>query len=227
MLKFIVFVLLCQIYLSSTEKENADFDSSNQCLPKLADSCFKELAVSLACHGNVKCEDPEQFCELFDDSLQCSADIIDGDCSKSDGIDRFNSWLKGLRAVHSYACLHTSQFRLNATSSLLNTQCLNRKEFITCVGELLNIHHVVDLLKTAFDYKECIRTIISMSNCNAQSQSSTCSNYNGGFLNDLIYVFFSEHKCNFIEENTNSSSLNESNNIFLILAIFFILMKNY
>jgi len=28
--------------------------------------------------------------------------------------------------------------------------------FIECVGEMLNIHHVVDMLKTSYDYKECM-----------------------------------------------------------------------
>lgn len=41
---------------------------------------------------------------LLDDSLKCSADIIDGDCSKANGTDKFDSWYKGLRAVYSYMC---------------------------------------------------------------------------------------------------------------------------
>lgn len=46
---------------------------------------------------------------LLDDSLQCSADIIDGDCSKTNnGTTKFDSWFKGLRAVYSYMCLPVS-----------------------------------------------------------------------------------------------------------------------
>lgn len=41
---------------------------------------------------------------LLDDSLQCSADIIDSDCSEINGKDKFDSWYKGLRAVYSYMC---------------------------------------------------------------------------------------------------------------------------
>lgn len=41
---------------------------------------------------------------LLDDSLQCSADIIDSDCLEINGKDKFDSWYKGLRAVYSYMC---------------------------------------------------------------------------------------------------------------------------
>ncbi|GBL86711.1 hypothetical protein AVEN_154122-1, partial [Araneus ventricosus] len=40
----------------------------------------------------------------IEDSLNCTEDIIDGDCSKTVGRVRFDSWLKALRGAYSYVC---------------------------------------------------------------------------------------------------------------------------
>ena len=40
----------------------------------------------------------------IDDALQCSSDIIDNDCGMKEGRDKFDSWLRGLRAVYYSLC---------------------------------------------------------------------------------------------------------------------------
>ncbi|XP_050426377.1 uncharacterized protein LOC126836781 isoform X2 [Adelges cooleyi] len=199
--QFVALALVWQVCGSSPTDGDLD-----QCSPKLADSCFKKLSAALNCHNTDDCVDPPTLCFLFDDSLNCSADIIDGDCSKSNGIERFDSWLSGLRAVYAYTCRKDPDGNYNHTSSVFNNECWNRKQFVSCVGETLNIHHVVDLLNTAFDYKKCVRTIISMSTCNAISHSTMCSKFHDAFLNDLISIFFLQHKCNFEEVKSGAES---------------------
>jgi len=200
---------------------------ANECLPQLADTCFKKISSSLDCFGTVLCDDPETFCELLDDSLQCSADIIDNDCSKINGTDKFDSWYKGLRAVYSYMCHPMTN---NGTKERLHkikySSCWSKESFIKCVGNMLNIHHVVDMLKTSYDYKECIRMVIAMTNCNVYSQSMKCTESQETFINDLVFIFFSQQKCANFQTDTNGVPLRITSNFVLIVPLTIIIVFN-
>ncbi|VVC30429.1 Hypothetical protein CINCED_3A007225 [Cinara cedri] len=186
---------------------SAQVDFNEKCLPQLADTCFRKLSKSLNCYNSIICEDPKTFCELLDDSLQCSADIISSDCSVKNGTARFDSWYKGFRSVYSYMCHPTKVNGSQETElpNFRNSECWNKQRFIDCVGNMLNIHHVVDMLNISYDYKECVRMMIAMISCNTISQHPSCDH--GQFINNLLFLFFSEHKCNDFDvpEKTNGA----------------------
>lgn len=50
------------------------------------------------------------------------------------------------------------------------------------------------------------RMIIAMTTCNMNSVSPACNGFHETLVNDLVFIFFSQHKCNDFEIKTNGVS---------------------
>lgn len=65
-----------------------------------------------------------------------------------------------------------------------------------------------------------------MTNCNGISASATCDGYHKKFINDLVYQFFSQHKCNeFVLEKNGTGLLISAK--YLLMSIVTITVLNY
>ncbi|GLH05059.1 Uncharacterized protein GBIM_10689, partial [Gryllus bimaculatus] len=112
--------------LYATEDDDSD---DNNCLPKLADECFKYVSDNLNCHLNpnisTECEkkDAADLCSAIDGGLKCARDIIDGDCDIDDGRDHFDLWMNGLEKIHLTINLASCSTRASSqTSSCVSPQ---------------------------------------------------------------------------------------------------------
>ncbi|KAI9558176.1 hypothetical protein GHT06_014929 [Daphnia sinensis] len=204
---------------------NANFDDDAQCEPSLADACFADVAQDLRCLGSSKrsaqCND---LCRSIDDALQCTADIIDTDCGQKDGRDRFDAWLRGLRAVYYSLC---GKDRLTILGLTQNADCWNPMSFVACVEKMAGIDHVNDLLRLRLDMNQCNRLMISISTCNVKATSlglasARCSPSLEG-VNEIIHTFFSKTECGRVCNTGSSIFQNPSTASVLCLLMFLLL----
>ncbi|XP_046458126.1 uncharacterized protein LOC124204926 [Daphnia pulex] len=193
-------LIMSVLVVTSTDGQKLmenDDDDDEKCEPTLADACFTDVAQDLRCLGSTKrkvqCND---LCRSIDDALQCTADIIDTDCGQKDGRDRFDAWLRGLRAVYYSLC---GKDRLAILGLTQNADCWNPMSFVSCVEKMAGIDHVNDLLRLRLDMNQCNRLMISISTCNVKATSlglasARCSPSLEG-VNEIIHTFFSKTEC--------------------------------
>lgn len=68
--------------------------------------------------------------------------------------------------------------------------------------------------------------IISMTACNENSGSSSCNGHHETFINDLVFIFFSQHKCDDLKTNNGVFSSLPKYNMFIAMVIFNYLKKS-
>ncbi|KAF0304789.1 hypothetical protein FJT64_023466 [Amphibalanus amphitrite] len=117
------------------------------CMPAIAAKCFNEVARDLACQrGGVNCagRDAVDMCYTLDDALNCTSDIIDGDCRAPDGRLTYDAWLRGLRSVQSHLCANDAT---NMQALIRPTPCWEPAQFLRCLESSATVHHPADLLR--------------------------------------------------------------------------------
>ncbi|KAK7862933.1 hypothetical protein R5R35_004892 [Gryllus longicercus] len=207
--------------LYATEDDDSD---DNNCLPKLADECFKYVSDNLNCHLNpnisTECEkkDAADLCSAIDGGLKCARDIIDGDCDVDDGRDHFDLWMNGLEKMYKSLCSSNMQL---LKVLLESSHCWNSGLFIKCLEEEKNILHIVDFLKVDRDLNNCYHLTINLASCStrASSQTSSCVSPQNA-IKELLHTFFTAGICSDI---TNSQPRGkpflELTPIFILIAI--------
>lgn len=65
-----------------------------------------------------------------------------------------------------------------------------------------------------------------MTTCNMNSLTTSCDGFHEVFINDLVLIFYSQHKCNDFEINRNGANFLSSPNclflsIIIIIYVFF------
>ncbi|XP_037077946.1 uncharacterized protein LOC119099004 [Pollicipes pollicipes] len=191
---------LLQPVLSAAAQAPADpgEDADDACIPAIANGCFDEVVKDLACQNipqaarPATCSDRDALdtCFALDDALNCTSDIIDGDCSAADGRLVYDGWLSGLRAVQRHLCADGAA---NMLEFFRRTSCWNPLTYLQCLERSANITHVTDLLKVKLDPAECRRTLQAASACSAD-QASRCAGVPGR-LDQALTAFLLESPC--------------------------------
>jgi len=211
------------------ECQQANDGDDQNCEPSLADACFDAVTENLQClalQGKTRsCASAgDDLCSSIDDALQCTSDIIDTDCGKKDGRDRFDAWLRGLRAVYYFTCGRNQIGLLGMTQ---NPDCWNPIGFLKCTEKMAGINHVNDLLKQRLDMNECNRLLISISVCNARAtnmQSTRCTPSLEN-VNEIIHTFFSKTECGRLCNTANSAVSKQSSLDALLASSLFIFLS--
>ncbi|XP_013777590.1 uncharacterized protein LOC106462232 [Limulus polyphemus] len=150
-----------------------------QCEPGFADTCFTAVQHDLdtildASNNNfLNTSDAalEDLCLSLDDSLLCTTDIIDTDCSLAEGRESFDSWTRALRSAYDSVCVGSND-RLR--DLLSNIQCWNVNTFIACTTEKANLSHIRDLLHTSIDKVECSNLNETFRKCTQDASTGSC-----------------------------------------------------
>ncbi|XP_043209761.1 uncharacterized protein LOC122374829 [Amphibalanus amphitrite] len=144
------------------------------CMPAIAAKCFNEVARDLACQrGGVNCagRDAVDMCYTLDDALNCTSDIIDGDCRAPDGRLTYDAWLRGLRSVQSHLCANDAT---NMQALIRPTPCWEPAQFLRCLESSATVHHPADLLRVQLDADECRAIRDSSWQCVSRAATAGC-----------------------------------------------------
>ncbi|XP_035233022.1 uncharacterized protein LOC118204839 [Stegodyphus dumicola] len=84
----------------------------DECDPGFADTCFTSVTEDLRymldlkkmTTVNITKAAVHELCLALEDSLNCTSDIIDSDCTKDNGKETFDSWLRALKGAYNYVC---------------------------------------------------------------------------------------------------------------------------
>ncbi|XP_023721094.1 uncharacterized protein LOC111871920 isoform X3 [Cryptotermes secundus] len=173
------------------------------CLPNLADKCFSDVYMNLACHLDPTapkyCEkrDVKDLCSASSDALSCAQDIIDTSCKPEEGRNEFDAWIQGLQGIYSSICVDN----FDKLKTLLNTAtCWDSLTFLKCVERATKIGHIVDLLHSKLDLNRCSYLMIAMATCNAKATNPGQSCHSSqDIINEAIHAFFTRTKCGQLE----------------------------
>ncbi|GFR31044.1 uncharacterized protein TNCT_477381 [Trichonephila clavata] len=164
----------------------------------------------------------------IDDSLNCTSDIIDEDCDKEDGRDRFDSWLRALRGTYSYVCEGSGHNRLRKL--LRSIPCWSLEDFIFCCEEQLGLTHIQNLLYTEFSEFECRKLRLATKQCHKEAFVDSCREQEDveTEVKKMISSFFSASRCHGVGLDAGSSeaakfSFSEFITIFTLSAIALLL----
>ncbi|XP_055940288.1 uncharacterized protein LOC129969659 [Argiope bruennichi] len=175
----------------------------NDCQAGFADSCFVAVSYDLQymlnlkemVTKNVSKEAVHELCLAIEDSLNCTEDIIDGDCSRSDGRYRFDSWLKALRGAYRYVCRGKDHDSIKML--LQSTSCWSLEDFVLCIEDHMDLKHVRDLLHTEINAVECEKLHREINLCSKLATTGSCReqfDIDAEILK-MIEAFFSASDC--------------------------------
>ncbi|XP_068233658.1 uncharacterized protein [Palaemon carinicauda] len=189
-----------RVFPGTCKDEDKDDVDEATCSPYEADTCFNDVNENLLCHvlstrgRNCTQRTARDFCNGLDDALNCTADIIDTDCSEEEGRVRFDNWLQGLRGAYGRLCLRGDYELLN--NLLTSTNCWNFKTFVKCVEKKANLTHIADLLTTELDQTECNLLQMAVSICNEKAEKGRVKcRGKGDAVNEAVAAFFSSSSC--------------------------------
>ncbi|XP_076334078.1 uncharacterized protein LOC143238055 isoform X2 [Tachypleus tridentatus] len=174
-----------------------------QCEPGFADTCFTAvqhdldiiLDVTNSNFRNTSDAALEDLCLSLDDSLLCTTDIIDTDCSLADGREVFDSWTRALRSAYDSVCVGSND-RLR--DLLSNIQCWNVNTFIACTTEKVNLSHIRNLLHTPLDKAECRNLNETFKECTQDASTESCREQDSTLraLDKVFDAFMDGSHCN-------------------------------
>ncbi|KAG8195538.1 hypothetical protein JTE90_019526 [Oedothorax gibbosus] len=152
----------------------------DDCHKGFADTCFTSVTGDLVYMLNLKKmvavnvtrATLNELCLSVDDSLNCTADIIETECSDANEVRSFEAWLKSLRATHSYMCAGYDHKVL--ATLLRGIECWNIEDFLFCVEGSLRVTHVRDLLHAPINGEVCRNLKNVFIKCNLDAAVGSC-----------------------------------------------------
>lgn len=226
---FLVLITVSIVFAAKDESSKAgEYDDEDiTCEPSIADSCFTDVSKDLRlllqpkngfqqAHNLTTLAD---LCSAWNDSLDCTAAIIDTDCTDENGRATFDRWnlafSSGLRWLCQDGLVHIQEI-------FDSVHCFDLETFVDCVEKTENVVSIEDLMKTKIDYQKCSRIQDVLKDCgsytvdNFQSElndvhsDETCKNFLEPF-HQLMDVIIKAAECERpAKANPKSASLGTS-----------------
>ncbi|GAB6026234.1 hypothetical protein CHUAL_012443 [Chamberlinius hualienensis] len=217
-LKWIILIL---IWTSSIKAQYdlLDSDDDVRCTPEFADSCFSDVEDDLK---TIFTKGPNTFilqdlCSAWNDSLDCTSDIIDTECDEKDGRIKFDHWHSALSKTWQFVCYENPQILKDVFSS---AQCFNVSAFLYCIETTSGVNSSQSLLSTDLDVNECRYLKKVIDKCGEYVTYGSCALEILKPISTIVDYFFNAGDCSkpIIKPVSNSNRINY-NIIYFIMTI--------